>query len=74
MCIVPLSLEQHRKSELMLKFMLEIKKAKLLGTVNCLSMFRRIISPINLRGVIYQFLDWPKRDMTTANKKTPLPQ
>jgi hypothetical protein len=71
MCIVPLSLEQHRKSELMLKFMLEIKKIKLLGSTNCLSTFRRIIAPINLCGVIYQFLDWPQFETTTTNTKLP---
>ena len=66
-----LSLEQHRKSELMLKLMLEIEKIKLLGLINCLTMFRRIISPINLHGVIYQFLDWLQHDTTTTNIKLP---
>jgi len=68
---VPLSLEQHRKSELMLKLMLEIEKIKLLGLINCLFMFRRIISPINLCGAIYEFLDWPQHDTITTNIKLP---
>lgn len=55
----------------MLKLMLEIEKIKLLGPINCLIMFRRIISPINLCGGIYQFLDWPQHDTTTTDIKLP---
>lgn len=55
----------------MLKLMLEIEKIKLLWPINCLIMFRRIISPINLCGVICQFLDWPQHDTTTTTIKLP---